>query len=152
MVAQARKGTPTAPRPRTRPWRGVGARRAVDKLPAIMPDVRRAGDPYFRSVSAGASQRHGAYYGGPPGMSFRQARCAAWNTGELGLMPVGICMLMPVALTTGSAMPGRPWARMQATHFGAWAVAWRCWAAVIGWVGGSRCWHALLAATNWGEP
>ena len=62
---------------------------------------------------------HAVYHGGPAGTSFRHARCADWNTGELGLVPTGICMLMPVALTTGSAMPGRPWERIQATNFSA---------------------------------
>ena len=48
-------GTLTAPRPCTRPWRGVGTRRAVESigsLPAIMPDVPSAGHPIFRSVSS----------------------------------------------------------------------------------------------------
>ena len=43
-------GTPTAPRPCARPWRGVGTRRAIEEPPAIMPDAWSAGDPKFRSV------------------------------------------------------------------------------------------------------
>src|SRR5260370_40968768 len=99
------------------------------------------------ACSAGGAAGHG----GPPGMSFWEARCADWNTGELGLKRAGMRELMPWAFTTGSGMPIIPWARMHATNFRAWEMNCRCCAGVNG-VNGSRCSQVLLADTNWGAP
>ena len=108
-----------------------------------------AGDPQGahgrRQAQQGPPALAEGHHGGPPGMSFWQARCADWNTGELGLKPLGMRWLIPLALTTGSAMSAIPWERMHATNFSACAVTWRSCAAVIGLFFGSRCWQAFWA-------